>query len=147
MLKLKWPFGKKKVVERSVSTTPFQKLFVKETTTTLKIGNDEIEVIQRHLTFPEQFDLENQVNAVTRELEARKNDPQVIVAASRAVRLEYMIFLSTYRKNGEKLFKDAMEVSDVLLPEHQFQLLKSYTDAFMLSEEERLNWWRDKTRV
>jgi hypothetical protein len=139
-----------KLFEKKVKVAPYrspmERINGREVKAEIDIKGGEKKITLAHLSFLESFEVENQVKAVTRGLEERKNDPGAIVAASRTVRLQMLLFYAV-RLDGKQVFSDPLEVADVLTPEQQIGLYKVYAEAFMLSEEERGNWWRDKTQA
>ncbi len=136
----------KKKPKATVYRSPLERISGREIESEIETKNGKQKVTLSHLTFIEMFDVENQVKEVMRGLEEKKNDPGVIVSASRSVRLQMLLFFAV-RVNGKRVFTDPLEVADILEPMQQISLYKIYSEAFMLTEEERGNWWRDKTQA
>lgn len=112
----------------------------------IKTKDGDKKITLHHLTFIETFEVEAQVMEVKKAMEEKGFDIEIVQAASRTMRLQCLIFLSCYVKN-ERLFADPIQVADILDPQEQARIFVAYGEAFILTDEERGNWWRERTQA
>jgi hypothetical protein len=126
---------------------PESKLLRKEVETDISVpGGGAGKITLKNLSYPETIEVEAQVFEIMTALESKNFDKEVIELATKNIRV-YMVLLFACYVGGKRLFETPEEVGRLMDIKQQTEAFIAYGDAFVLTEKERGNWWRERIQV